>query len=271
MKDYINKLFLGDAEKKLKEIPDESIDASVTSPPYDKLRTYTGSIDTWNIEKFKNIADQLYRVTKKGGIVAWVVGDATIKGSKTLSSFKQAIYFQEIGFDMFDVLIYEKSGSGPPHKNRYFNVFEYIFILSKGRPKTINLLKDKLNKWGGYKTYAEITRREADGTLTKKEQKTIGKYGIRTNIWKYNNGKGQTTRDKVAHNHPAIFPEKLVEDILKSWTSEGDIILDPFGGSGTTAKISYIMDRKYIYIEQVEEYYRLASKRIDDIRGIFND
>lgn len=266
MDNIINKLILGDSEEVLKKIQDNSIDATITSPPYDKLRTYSNSNDAWDFEKFQKIADQLYRVTKQGGIVAWVVGDSTINGGKTLSSFRQALYFQEIGFKMYDVIIYEKTGSGPPHKNRYFNAFEYIFILSKGNPKTINLLKDKLNNWGGHKTYTEITRREADGSLTKKGQKTIAKYGTRTNVWKYKNGKGQATRDKIAHQHPAIFPEKLVEDILKSWTEEGDIILDPFGGSGTTTKNAIIFNRQFIYIEQVKEYYELAKERLKDIQ-----
>nr|WP_245608194.1 site-specific DNA-methyltransferase [Salinicoccus luteus] len=238
------------------------MDAVVTSPPYDKLRTYTDEFANWNFEKFKNIAEELYRVLKPGGVVAWVVGDATVNGEKTLTSYKQAIYFQEIGFKVYDVIIYEKTGSGPPHKNRYFNVFEYIFVLSKGNPKTINLLKDKPNKWAGQETYGVVTRREADGTLTKKTKKVINKFGIRTNIWKYKNGRGQTTRDLIAHGHPAIMPEKLVEDVLNSWTQPGDVVLDPFGGSGTTAKVAFLLDRKYIYIEQVQEYYNLAKERM---------
>ncbi|RIP22868.1 site-specific DNA-methyltransferase [Staphylococcus gallinarum] len=138
-----------------------------------------------------------------------------------------------------------------------------MFILSKGRPKTINLLKDKPNKWAGHETYGEITRREVDGSLTVKGKKTINEFGIRTNIWKYKNGKGQTTRDIIAHEHPAIFPEKLVEDVLKSWSNPGDIVLDPFGGSGTTAKVSIILGRKYIYIEKVEKYFKIAEERLN--------
>lgn len=262
MEDY-NKMILGDSKEILKSMPEQIIDMVVTSPPYDKLRYYENNESDWNFDTFKEIAQQLYRLMKPGGVIVWVVGDSTIKGGKSLNSYRQAIYFQEIGFTIFDVIIYEKTGSGPPHKNRYFNVFEYMFILSKGRPKTINLLKDKPNKWAGHETYGEVTRREADGTLTVKGKKTINKFGVRTNIWKYKNGKGQTTRDLIAYEHPAIFPEKLVEDALKSWSNPGDVILDPFGGSGTTAKVSKILGRKYIYIEKVEKYFNIAVERLN--------
>lgn len=260
---YYNKLILGDSTEVLKNMPEEMVDMVVTSPPYDSLRYYENKEAEWNFDIFKEIAQQLYRLMKPGGVMVWVVGDSTIKGGKSLTSFRQAIHFQEIGFTVFDIIIYEKTGSGPPHKNRYFNTFEYMFILSKGRPKTINLLKDKPNKWAGHETYGEITRREVDGSLTVKGKKTINEFGIRTNIWKYKNGKGQTTRDIIAHEHPAIFPEKLVEDVLKSWSNPGDIVLDPFGGSGTTAKVSKILGRKYIYIEKVEKYFKIAEERLN--------
>lgn len=159
-------------------------------------------------------------------------------------------------------MIYEKAGSGPPHPNRYFNTFEYMFVLSKGRPKTINLLRDKPNKWAGKSTFGNVTRREKDGSLTDKGVKVINKFGVRTNIWRYNNGKGFSTADKVAYQHPAIFPEKLVEDHIRSWSNKGDVVLDPFGGSGTTAKVAQCLGRKWIYIEKVEEYCLIAKKRL---------
>lgn len=249
LEDSINKVINAFSNEYLKTLPESCIDLVVTSPPYDNLRDYDNK-SIWDYELFKIVADELYRVIKNGGVVVWVVGDQTIKGAKTLTSYKQALYFQEIGFNMFDVIIYEKSGSGPPHPNRYFNTFEYMFVLSKGKPKTINLLRDKPNKCAGQSTYGEITRREKDGTLTNKGKKIINEFGIRTNIWKYNNGKGFATKDKIAYKHPAIFPEKLVEDHILSWSNEGDIVLDPFGGSGTTAKIAEKLGRKWILIDR---------------------
>lgn len=264
IENYLNKIINGDSLEVLQGMPNDIIDLIVTSPPYDDLRDYNKEI-IWNFDKFKDIAKELYKIMKKGGVIVWVVGDKTKNGNKSLSSFKQALYFQELGFNIYDVIIYEKTGSAPPHPNRYFNAFEYMFIISKGKPKTINLLKDKENKWGGHKTYTEITRREKDGSLTKKGRKTINKFGIRTNIWKYTNGKGFATKDKIAYEHPAIFPEKLVLDHICSWSNEGDIVLDIFGGSGTTIKMAKLLNRRWIYIDKVLEYCKIAQKRIEEI------
>ncbi len=265
-KSFVNKIIQDDSIIAMQKIPDEFIDLTVTSPPYDDLRDYENHLK-WDYNVFKKIAKELYRVTKKGGVVVWVVGDKTNKGNKTLTSFKHGLYFQEIGFNMYDVIIYEKAGSGPPHSKRYFNTFEYMFVLSKGKPKTVNLIKDKKNSCAGMTTYSAVTRREKDGTLTNKGKKVINEYGIRTNIWRYNNGKGFSSKDKIAYKHPAIFPEKLVEDHIKSWSKEGDIVLDPFGGSGTTAKVSIQLNRNWIYIEKVEKYCKIAKQRIESARG----
>lgn len=258
-----NKVICSDCLSEMKKIPTDSIDLIITSPPYDDLRTYNNST-IWNHEIFKPIAREMYRIMKPGGTVVWVVGDKTENGNKSATSFRQALYFQEIGFFIFDTIIYEKTGSGPPHPNRYFNSFEYMFVLSKDqKPKTINLLRDKKNKHGGSTTFGEVTRREKDGSLTNKGKKTIQEYGIRTNIWRYSNGKGFSTKDKVAYEHPAIFPEKLAEDHILSWSDEGDIVLDPFGGSGTTCKMAKRLQRSFIYIDKVPEYCEIATKRIN--------
>lgn len=261
---FKNSIVLGDCVEVMQKIDDEIIDLVVTSPPYDDLRIYNKQSD-WDFSVFKSVANQIYRVVKSGGVAVWVVGDMTINGTKSLSSFKQALYFQEIGFNMYDVIIYEKTGSGPPHARRYFNTFEYMFILSKGKPKTVNLLRDKPNKWAGHQTFGNVTRRERDGSLSDKGKKTINEFGVRTNIWKYANGKGFTTKDKIAHKHPAIFPEKLAEDHIISWSNPGDIVLDPFGGSGTTIKKAIELKRNWIYIDNVEEYCKLTIQRIDNI------
>ena len=158
---FIGQITNGDSAVVLSTIKSNSVDLVVTSPPYDELRDYNND-SVWDFNSFKKIARQLYRVVKDGGVVVWVVGDSVVKGNKSLSSFKQALYFQQIGFNMFDVIIYEKAGTAPPHKNRYFNAFEYMFVLSKGNPKTINLLEDKPNKWANHSTFGNVTRREQD-------------------------------------------------------------------------------------------------------------
>lgn len=266
IENFLNKINIGNNVTVMNKMPDDSVDLVVTSPPYDDLRDYDNKV-TWDFSVFKKVAKQLYRIIKKGGTVVWIVGDKTKDGNKSLTSFKQALYFQKIGFYMYDVIIYEKAGSGPPHSKRYFNSFEYMFILTKGKPKTVNLLADKRNSCGGMTTFSSITRREKDGTLTNKGKKVINKYGVRTNIWKYNNGKGFSTKDSIAYEHPAIFPEKLVDDHILSWSNPGDIVLDPFGGSGTTAKESIKLNRKWIYIEKVEKYCEIAEERINGTRG----
>lgn len=260
---YTNRIIHAYSNEFLKQLPANSIDLVVTSPPYDDLRDYENNTE-WNFDIFKIIATELYRVVKEGGVVVWVVGDKTEKGNKSLTSFKQALYFQDIGFSMFDIIIYEKAGTAPPHTNRYFNAYEYMFILSKGKPKTIHLLKDRPNKWAGHSTYGNVTRREQDGSLTDKGKKIIKDYSVRTNIWRYINGKGFSTNDTIAYQHPAIFPEKLVEDHILSWSNERDVVLDPFGGSGTTAKIARKLNRQWILIEAVEEYCKIAAERLGE-------
>lgn len=258
---YTNRIIHAYSDEFLQQLPENTVDLVITSPPYDDLRDYENCA-TWNFDVFKTIAQELFRVMKDGGVVVWVIGDKTDKGNKSLTSFKQALYFQEVGFNMYDVIIYEKAGSGPPHPNRYFNAFEYMFVLSKGKPKTVNLLCDRPNKWAGHSTYGDVTRREQDGSLTNKGKKVVKDFSVRTNVWRYINGRGFSTKDKIAYEHPAIFPEKLVEDHILSWSNEGDIVLDPFGGSGTTGKIANKLNRKWILIEAVAEYCEIAEKRI---------
>ncbi len=264
MNKFLGKINNDDCIKFMKKLPDNCIDLTVTSPPYDDLRDYENKL-VWDYATFRKVARELYRITKKGGVVVWVIGDKTDKGNKSLTSFKHALYFQKIGFNIYDVIIYEKSGAGPPHPNRYFNSFEYMFVMSKGKPKNINLLKDKKNSCAGMSTFGDITRREKDGSLTNKGKKVINEYGVRTNIWKYNNGKGFSSKDKIAYEHPAIFPEKLVEDHIKSWSNPGDIVFDPFGGSGTTAKVSIELDRQWIYVEKVAKYCDVAKRRLENL------
>lgn len=261
---YTGKIINDDCIKFMKKLQDNCIDLTITSPPYDDLRDYENKL-VWDYSIFKKVAKELYRITTDGGVLIWVIGDKTDKGNKSLTSYKHALYFQEIGFNIYDVIIYEKSGSGPPHPNRYFNTFEYMFVMTKGKPKTVNLLKDKKNSCAGMSTFSDITRREKDGTLTNKGKKVINTYGVRTNIWRYNNGKGFSSKDPLAYEHPATFPEKLVEDHIKSWSNKGDIVFDPFGGSGTTAKVSIEQERRWIYVEKVEKYCDIARQRIENL------
>ena len=265
----INKIYNMDCLEGMKLLPDECIDLTVTSPPYDNLRDYNNEV-TWNFEKFQEIAKELFRVTKPGGVVVWVVGDATINGSETGTSFRQALYFKEIGFNLHDTMIYQKDSCPFPETNRYYPAFEYMFVLSKGKPKTVNLIADKPNKRYGEKITG--TGRNSDGTLKphtavkNKTNRTVKKFGVRTNVWLYRVGKWKITKDEYAYKHPAMFPEQLAEDHIISWSNPGDIVLDPFLGSGTTAKMALLNNRNFIGFEISKEYCEIAEQRISQIK-----
>ncbi len=252
--------YIGDAANIMKtHIPDNSIHLTVTSPPYDKMRDYEGSILPW--DDFCAIAKQLYRVTIPGGVVVWVVGDQTKDGSESLTSFHQAIYFKETcGFKMHDTMIYNKNGFANPSNNRYHQVFEYMFILVKGKLRTFNALKDRPNKYAGQTRWGKNTSRQVDGSLkVKKDTAPTTKLGMRFNVWKFNSGFNVSTSDKIAYDHPAIYPEKLAEDHIKTWSNPNEIVLDPLCGSGTTCKMAVLNNRQWIGIDKVAKYIEEVS------------
>jgi DNA modification methylase len=247
-------LYHADCGTIMSGMPEKSVDLTITSPPYDNLRSYNGF--TFD---FENIAKQLYRVTKIGGVVVWVVGDQTINGSETGTSFKQALYFKEIGFNLHDTMIWHKS-SPPLTHNRYEQHFEYMFVFSKEKPKTFNPIKEK-KLWEDNRITKNI-RREKDGSYDKG---FIGKTEdkIKGNVWSITVGGGHSATDDIAYEHPAIFPEKLALDHILSWSNKDDIIYDPFMGSGTVAKMCEKFDRKWIGTEISEKYCELSAKRIE--------
>ena len=251
----------------LQSLESEIIDLTVTSPPYDDLRSYNDS-SSWNFNTFKSVADELYRVTKVGGVIVWIVGDSVIKGSETGSSFRQALYFMDLGFKLHDTMIYQKNGSPFPARrdgNRYSQVFEYMFILSKNtKPKTAHLLCDKPNRWAGYTHFGKGSIRQKDGQLVERNIKPIPEYSPRNNIWKYNTGKNYSSKDVAAFEHPAIFPEHLVKDHVLTWSDENDLVLDPFMGSGTTAVICRETNRQYLGYEIDNEYYNICKRRMKE-------
>lgn len=254
-------LMQGDCLELMKGIPDGSVDLTVTSPPYDNLRSYNGNNEAWSETVWKAVIKELHRVTKDGGVVVWIVGDATIKGSETGTSFKQALYFKEVGFNIHDTMIWSK-WSPFPDRTRYNQSFEYMFVFSKGRPGTINLIKDKLNKRYGDKVNG-TSRKENGGTLElhgKKKGKTINKYGTRLNIW----ANTPTMSSKERTGHPAQFPLSLAKDHLMSWSNECDVILDPFMGSGTTGVACKNLNRNFIGMELDENYFNIAKERIEN-------
>lgn len=251
------KLLQGDCLELMKEIPNGSIDLTVTSPPYDNLRTYNGNIDQWSFEKFQSIAKELYRITKNGGVVVWVVADATINGSETGTSFKQALWFMDCGFNLHDTMIWDKGGFSAVGslRVRYAPVFEYMFVLSKLKPKTFNAIKDRKNKHDNI--VIKTTKRLQNGTIKKGKNYISKEYGQRFNIWRIY-PQGNVT------GHPAPFPEQLANDHIISWSNVGDTVFDPFMGSGTTGKMAILNNRNFIGIEIDKEYFEIAKKRIEE-------
>lgn len=234
----------------LAEIPDCAVHLIVTSPPYDNLRQYNGY--KWDFDK---LAPELYRVLVPGGVLVWVVGDATVKGSETGTSFRQALAFKDCGFNLHDTMIWEKTGMLPT-QDRYYNIFEYMFVFSKGKPRAMNFICDHKTTSGGRvqkkdKCINKGKQEDGSGTFVRKE------YSRRTNIWRIPIGKNKETG-----GHPAPFPEQLANDHIVTWSNEGDIVLDPFVGSGTTAKMAARNNRHYIGFEISGDYCRIALNRL---------
>jgi len=268
-----NKIICGNNVEVLKDFPDNCIDLTVTSPLYDLMRNYKGKvIDEQNGYSFpfEPLAKQLFRVTKDGGVLVWVVNDSVKDDvGKSGNSLRQCMYFRECGFKIHDYMFYEKNGSSFPAVNRYYQTTEFMFILSKGEPKTINILKDRANIWGGSTSWGTKTSRSGSDDLKEQKSYVTPEFGARFNIWRYNTGKGYSTKDD--YDHPAIFPESLARDHILSWSRVGDVVLDPFVGSGTTAKMAMLHKRKYIAIDINQGFVDDSIQRVNDHTPIIGD
>lgn len=263
MKPYYDKddvtIYCGDNCDVLGTFPRECIDLVVTSPPYDDLRTYGGH--SWD---FYGVAWQLKRVLKPGGVIVWVVGDATKDGSETGSSMRQALHFKELGLNLHDTMIYRKTNGGANGSMKsYLACWEFMFVFSIGEPSRQNLLRDRKNMHAPRIGEESQGRREVNGD--KKPWRVIERqeYGLRWNIWEFAVGGRFVSDDAVAYEHPAIFPENLARDHILSWSNEGDTVLDPFNGSGTTTKMARECGRKAIGIDVNREYCGIAIRRLE--------
>ena len=260
MNDNAMRLIQGDCLDLMRDMPDGSVDLTVTSPPYDNLRTYNGNIDGWCEQTWMDVIDQLFRVTSEGGVVVWVVADATINGSETGTSFKQALWAKECGFNLHDTMIWNKGGFSAVGslQVRYAPVFEYMFVFSKSKPRSFNPLRDRKNKQPNKVLSGTI--RNADGTLKpmSNQGKRAGIYGQRFNVWGM-----PPERSNRKRWHPAPFPEYLAKDHIISWSNEDDTVFDPFMGIGTTGVACVNTGRRFIGIELDETYFSMAKDRIN--------
>lgn len=250
----IDNIYNMDCLEGMRQMESESVDLTVTSPPYDNLRTY-GGVSTWNFDKFKAIAVEIARVLKQGGVCVWIVSDGVVNGSETGTSFRQALYFMECGLSLYDTMIWEKPSPQAPTEGRYYDVFEYMFILCKGKkPSRLNFICDHVNVSAGH-TSARETRSCAEDRKPTGKVRIIKTVSRRFNVW-------QVSRAGNGTGHPAIFPESLAADHIRSWSNEGDIVLDPFMGSATTAIACIKEKRHFIGFELNKEYFDKACKRI---------
>lgn len=259
--DLINRVFNEDCLATMKKMPDDYVDMVLTSPSYDCIRQYNGN----NKFEFEKIAVELTRVLKNGGIIAWVVGDETVRGSESGTSFKQALFFKnKCGLRLHDTLIFEKNTNTYPAKpdgSRYTQIFDYIFLLSKGKPKTVNLIADRKNKYFGVPNRGQKTDRDKNDNLVPRNTVTSkNEFSPRTNIWRYVTSSG----DKIAHLHPAVFPEALAGDLITSFTNENDLVYDCFAGAGTTLKMAKLNNRRFCGSEVVKEYCDLIQVRLQN-------
>ena len=254
LSDLLDAVHCMDNCKGMMLLPNDSIDLVVTSPPYDDLRTYGGH--SWD---FYGVAWNLARVLKPGGVIVWVVADGTDGGSETGTSMEQALHFKRIGLNLHDTMIYQKNSYPFPPSNRYYQQAEYMFVFSKGAPNVFNGIKQKTN-W--QKSTKEIsTTRQADGSTKEMRYEKGKEERLLDNIWPLDTGYGRTTSDKYAHEHPAIYPDILAARHIETWSNKGDIVLDPFTGSGTTAKAAQELGRHYIGFEINPEYVEICQRR----------
>lgn len=250
----VNQLIVGDAVKILKSWNKSCIDLTVTSPPYDNLRDYNGySFDA------ESMLSAVLDVTKEGGVCVWVIGEK-INGGRSLSSFNHAFMGKNVGWTVHDVMIYQKKNTPFMRSNAYTNCYELMIIFSKGKPKTFNPLLEPTVRSG----WETSVHNKGPDAVNRKRPVKLKTQKTKTNIWQYAVGLGGTTSDKIAFQHPAVFPERLAQDHILSWSNPGDIVLDPMCGSGTTCKMAEINERHWIGIDISKEYIEIARQRIPE-------
>ena len=256
----LNKIYNESCLDTMTRMSNNFIDLTVTSPPYDNLRSYKSGVgDRWGEHVWKPVIEELFRVTKDGGVVVWVVGDATIKGSETATSFKQVLWAMECGFGLHDTMIWDKENftAVGSLKARYAPVFEYMFVFTKGKAKTFNPIKDRVNKHAGSFQHGTVVQKDGSTKrVSSHNRKRFKKHGQRHNIWRIPPCKQRKIR------HSARFPEQLARDHILSWSNKNDLVYDPFMGSGTTAKVAQNMDRKWIGSEISSEYCEIIDVRM---------
>lgn len=252
----LNKIYNETNIETLKRMEDNTIDLTLTSPPFGHQRSYEGF--SWDPDV---LASLLYEKTAEGGVCVWVIGNPTVKGSETGEAFEQALIFQDAGWRINDTIIFAKNNPLPGDCGpRYRQTFDFMFIFSKGRPKTFNPIMEPTKNAG--KTYKSLRVTEDGRGATEEGLRITKTERKKGNIFYYNVGSA-SSKDKIAFEHPAIFPEKLAEDMISSWTNEGDLVFDPFSGASTSGIASYQLKRNFILSEISPKYCELSQRRFN--------
>jgi DNA modification methylase len=258
---FVDQILHFDCVEGMRLLPDECIDLTLTSPPYGEIRRYGGQ--AFDTAKFRAVAGELLRLTKPGGVVVWVVREQAPRGQgETGDSSRQRLYFQEVGFRLHHTMVMDRKGCRWPGRNRYGHPLEYAFILSRGRPKSVHLIRDRENRHAG-KVGTFLRRSKEGGVEPAGRPQIVPMLGVRGPVWSYAVGRNVTTKDHYAlRGHPALMPEKMALDHIISWSRPGDLVFDPFCGAGTTCKMAALSGRHFFGIEVHEPYYQLALKRV---------
>jgi DNA modification methylase len=255
-----NRILCCDCVTEMQALPNLCIPLTVTSPPYDDLRLYGGH--PFDFAKFQAVAHELYRVTMPGGVLVWVVRDAIVDGGETGTSARQKLYFQEVGFTLYNTIVMVRKGNHLPGNVRYGTAPEQAFVLTKGRPRTVNIIRDKPNSTAGGPLKKYSRNRDGSMTVIRYPNKVTSLLGQRSNVWVYDAGWNKSTKDKIAFQHPALMPEAMARDLIVSWSRPGDLIFDPMAGAGTTCKMALLNHRRYLGMEIFAEYAELARERL---------
>lgn len=258
----MNEIYCCDCVEGMRLLPAEVIPLTVTSPPYDAIRTWQFP---W--EKFQAVAQELYRLTIPGGIVAWVVQDQHHDWSESGTSFKQALYFKELGFKLYTTIAVERTTGLPGYRPRYWPPLEYVFVLSRGRPRSYNLIRDRPTTTRSVPMKL-VTLRSRDGTFRRERRPLIvPPLAVRNTVWRYKVGYGHTTTDREAHgHHPALMPEELAKDLILSYSRPDDFVFDPMAGLATTCKMALLNGRSYLGFDRDQQFCRDARKRLAKYR-----
>ena len=263
-------LYLGDCREVLEELPDNSVDLIFTSPPYadQRKKTYGGVPPDKYVEWFLPISEQLLRVLKPTGSFVLNIKERVVNGERSTYVIELILEMRKQGWLWTEEYIWHKKNSYPGKwPNRFRDAWERLLHFTKN--KKFNMYQEAVMVPMG--DWAKTRLKKLNENDKKRSESKAGSgFGKKVANW--------LARDKayptnVLHlatvcnnkNHSAAFPESLPEWFIKLFTKEGDTVLDPFMGSGTTILVAKRMKRNSIGIEIIPEYYEMVKNKIQAV------